>query len=145
VKRRTLLGIVIAVVVLVALALILVYLPVEATGFAEASDTSACSGGGTPCGHDAAEFTLGDHRFATFSGTWMSNSTVGDIVVTVNNGPSDEPCLVCNGLLYSSLLSIFPSGSFDVSGFGPFHVSVNQVGSSAATTTVQGTVDSAVL
>lgn len=143
-KRRTVLGIVVAVVVLVSLAILLVYLPVESTSFTQDSSTTACAAAG-PCDATDVEFTLGDHRFATLSGTWMSNSTVGDIIVTINNGPSNQACLLCSGQLYSSLLSIFPSGSFDVSGFGPFHVSVNQVGSSAATTTVQGTVDSAVL
>lgn len=137
-------GTVVAVVVILTLALILIYLPLEPTSFFRTADTAEC-GTVSPCGSTAVEFTLGDRRYSALTGTWMSNATAGDVEVTINNGPSNESCLLCSGLLYSSLLSIFPSGSFDVSGNGPFHVSITQLGFSPASTTVQGTVDSAVI
>jgi hypothetical protein len=144
-KRRTVVGVVATVVVIISLVFVLVLLPVEATSFTKTAETRDCTGLAASCPVVAVEYTLGDSRFATLSGSWLSNGSAGDVVVTINNGGSAEPCLLCSGLLYTSLASPFPVGSFDVSGFGPFHVSVNQVGDLPQTTSIQGTVDSAVI
>lgn len=143
-SRRTILAVVAVVVIVIVLTLVLVFVPLESTLFAQAAPTESCRGVLSPCSTLIAEFTIGDSRYSILSGSWVSNSTGGDVVVTINNGPSSEGCVLCSNLLYSSESSTLPAGSFDVSGFGPFHISVSQVGNSDQTTTVQGTLDSAV-
>ncbi len=130
--------------VVVIVALILTYVPLESTALTKTADTNDC-GDSSPCPEVAVEFTVGDSRFATLTGTWVSSSTGEDILVTINNGPSDQACTLCSDLLYTSLSSTLPTGSFDVSGHGPFHVSVSQIGFVAQTTSVQGTLDSTVI
>ena len=93
--------------VVVIVALILTYVPLESTALTKTADTNDC-GDSSPCPEVAVEFTVGDSRFATLTGTWVSSSTGEDILVTINNGPSDQACTLCSDLLYTSLSSSIP-------------------------------------
>jgi hypothetical protein len=145
-KRRRLIVIVIAVIVIVlVVTLALLYVPLESTTFAQTAETKDCSGSLGPCPTMAIEYTVGDGKYATLTGTWVTNVSGDNVFVTINNGPESGACALCADSLYSSEGSMALTGSFDVSGSGAFHISVNQIGFDSATTTVQGTVDSAVL
>jgi hypothetical protein len=134
---------VIVIVVLVVLVLVLVFVPVESSAFGKTAATRQCVA--APCSSATAEFTVGNAGYTTFSGTWGTNGTGADVVITINNGPSSQPCLNCSGQLYSSADEDLPTGSFDVSGIGPFHLSVILRLGGAQTTTIEATVDTAVL
>ena len=143
-KTRRVFVIIIAIAIAVIAVLVLLFVPLESTASAQTIATKTCSSL-SQCPTMASEFTVGDSRYAIVSGTWVTNISGADIVVTVNNGASSQACGLCSGQLYSSVGSTTSSGSFDVSGFGPFHISVNQIGSDVATTTVQVIVNSAVI
>ena len=142
-RRRILVVVGVAILAIVVLG-ILFWVPLESSAKGLVLITGGCRTV-NPCPTAAAEMTVGDGRFAIVSGTWVTNGSAANIVVTVNNGPTAEACALCAGALYSSLGSTVPAGSFDVSGYGPFHISVNQIGFTAATTTIELTVDSTVL
>lgn len=147
--RRRLIVVAAVVAVVVVAVLALAYLPLESTASAKTISTSRSScGGQVPCPVGAAEFAVGDGRYARLTGAWESNASLGGIIVTINNGPSSQACAVCSDMLYTSIASNSSaplSGSFDVSGFGPFHVSVDPIGIGSQTTNFQITIDSAVI
>jgi hypothetical protein len=143
VKRRSIWVIAGVVAVVVVVVLVLLFLPLEQSTFTQSISTRGCPGL-SPCSTEALEYSVGDGRYATLTGNWLTNASGSDVVITVNNGASTQACALCSNLLYSSAGSTLPTGSFDVSGFGPFHISVNQIGSSAQTTVVSGTLDSSV-
>jgi hypothetical protein len=133
------------VVVVAVVTLVLLFVPLEPRSFQTTAYTSRTSCSGASCPVTPYEFTVGDGRYSTLSGTWTSNVSFGEVLITINDGASSQACALCTDQLYSSLGSFLPFGSFDVSGYGPFHISVNPITNGTATTTVQGTVDSAVL
>jgi hypothetical protein len=140
--RRTAAIVAVVIVVLVILALVLIYVPLESSTFQQTVDTSMeCPG--SLCATHEAVYTLGDDRYAVLTGTWSTNATGQGEIVTINNGASDQPCSHCADQLYSANDS--SEGSFDVSGFGPFHFVVIPQNIGAEATAFQGAVDVAVI
>jgi hypothetical protein len=137
-------GIVIAIVVIFVV-LILLFVPLEPTSDRATGLTAEhCAGVGS-CPVAAYELTVGDGRYATLSGSWLTNASGSDVVVTINDGSSAQACANCSGQLYTSAGSSLPSGAFDVSGFGPFHISVLPLANGNQSTTLLFTLDSAIL
>ncbi|MGA8303826.1 MAG: hypothetical protein WA691_10030 [Thermoplasmata archaeon] len=140
--RRTAAIVAAVIVVLVILALVLIYVPLESSTFQQTVNTSlVCPV--SLCTQNNAVYTLGDDRYAVLTGTWSTNATGQGEIVTINNGGSDQPCSHCSDQLYSANDSL--AGSFDVSGYGPFHFSVLPQHPGAEATVFQGTVDVAVI
>jgi hypothetical protein len=142
-RKAAIAGAVVAVLVVVVL--ILLYVPLEPTSSQTTADTSRHCGATVTCPASPFEFTVGDGRYATLTGTWISNGTGDDVLVTINNGASSTPCALCSGQLYSSNGSGLPTGSFDVNGYGPFHISVEPLANGDQATMFQITLDSAVI
>jgi hypothetical protein len=141
-------AIVVVAILVIPIALVLVYLPVESTSIDKTLLTSGGSCQSSPCTFYPAEFNVGDSRYAWLTGTWATNVSAGDIIVTVNDGLSNQPCSLCNNSLYLSGYSAGTepaSGSFDVLGYGPFHISVIPLGGYAQKTTFQLTLKSALV
>lgn len=143
-KRRTIWAISAVVSAIIVVVLVLLFLPLESASISQTISTKSCTGL-SPCSTQMIEFQVGDSRYATLTGDWLTSVNGSDVIITINNGPSSQPCSLCSDLLYSSLGSTTQTGSFDVSGSGPFHVSVNQIGDTSQTTIVSGTLDSAVV
>lgn len=137
-------------VLAVVAVLALVFVPVESRAFSTSLVTAnTCQAGqvGSNCG-GAAEYTVGRAGYATLTGTWGTlysgnGGVLNQVDLTINNGPSSVACSLCQDQLYQV---VGGAGSFDVSGFGPFHISVVYAGTagSSASTNIFGTVDSAV-
>jgi hypothetical protein len=138
-------AVIIIIVVVVATLVVLLLAPIESTAFQTIAYTSQnCVN--VPCSTSMVEYTVGHFGYMTFTGTWLTNvSTDGNLIVTINNGPSSQPCYVCTDSLYTSPTSSTTTGSFDVSGIGPFHLSVVQILRGAQATTIQGTVGTSVI
>ncbi|MFZ0892050.1 MAG: hypothetical protein WB778_09840 [Thermoplasmata archaeon] len=144
-KKKAILG---AAILAIPIVLLLIYLPVESSATEMTVYTSGDACASYPCPTSPAEFTVGDSRFAELTGAWSTNVSVGDIVVSVNDGPSSQPCGACDGSLYISDPGYDQgpsSGSFDLKAYGPFHISVIPLGGHVQVTTFQITIKSTIL
>jgi uncharacterized membrane protein YgcG len=148
--RRRVLAAAACIVVVVAVLIVLALVPLEAS-----ASQSTVATTGQSCGSVVSQtcvigtvITLGDARNSTLAGSWIANVTAGGIVVTINNGGSDQACALCADMLYTSVGpggSASSGGSFSVSGFGPFHISIVPILAQSASTTVSTTLTTAVL
>jgi hypothetical protein len=134
---------------------VLTVVPLEVTSFHQSMHSLwvECPVHQFRCAH-ASEFDVGGDAYAVLSGVWATNFTHlgSSVLVTINNGPSSAGCSTCAQSLYNSTGSeafLGPlhswSGSFRVTGVGPFHISVVVTPGEGETTTFQGNVDAVVL
>jgi hypothetical protein len=112
-----------------------------------ARERNPCDGGVAchPSPYVGPGFSVGGEGYDTIFGSWNASVQSGEVfgggyvLVTITSNAS--------GTLYSSTgsvtsdggLNVGTAGSFDVSGFGPFQVSVTAVKEGVFPTTVQGT------
>jgi hypothetical protein len=148
--RRRLATVAIVAVAAVLVILFLVLAPVESSAFQTTANSNSCVEDET-CPVEVNESALGHTGYMTFTGSWTASQASGWILF-ISNGASGQTCeFTCPNLLYSAGANQSGTGvpdvltgSFDVSGFGPFQLSIVIV-SSAASVTVQGTVGTSIL
>lgn len=143
-RRRSKWVLIAAIVIAVGLLLsVLLFVPLESSAFNDSATASQNCQLVVPCPESSGEFNVGDGRYATLSGSWVSNSTAGSVLVTINDSPSSKPCSLCADGLYSSFGATL--GTFSVSGTGPFHFSVLPLENGNSTVTFTGTITTTVI
>jgi hypothetical protein len=142
--RALLIGVAVIAIVVVIFELVIV--PEFVISFDKTVQTiypGSCYGPLPPpnCQPSGAEFNVGDGRYGTLYGTWnMSVPSLGVANLTISTGPYVARCGYCADVLYSARGSMGSTGSFDVSGTGPFHISVSPLTDGRFYTTFQGSV-----